>query len=75
MQLCFPGIFFSQDLVFPRHHLTFGKKQDYHWVASDSWHNLYYWVINRTAFERLMESLSLQQAELQMGRESTIRRV
>lgn len=39
-QLCFPGIFFPQDLVFPRHHLTFGKKQDYHWVASDSWHNL-----------------------------------
>ena len=39
-QLCFPGIFFPQDLVFPRHHLTFGKKQDYHWVASDSWLNL-----------------------------------
>ena len=40
MQLCFTGIFFSQDQVFPRHHLTFGKKQDCHWVASDLWHNL-----------------------------------
>ena len=36
----FQVFFFSQDLVFPRHHLTLEKKQDYHWVASDSWLNL-----------------------------------
>ena len=68
----FPIIFFSQELAFPRHQLTFGNTSNQK-VADGTWLNLLHWDISRAGLECFMKRYSQQQAELQLRGESKAR--